>query len=141
MELWFNLLWLVAAAVTFVLRVESGWLQKSYAAKRARSFISHSLFLVLLFPVISVSDDLQAARGSAGENAPSKSQKKVISDEDSSGSSGKARTPDCTAARPDRDAPQPGLFGLVPTDVSTLANRISTSDFSSRAPPFLIPAV
>jgi hypothetical protein len=141
MELWFNLLWLIAAAVTFALRVESRWFQRNCAAKRAHSFIGHSLFLVLLFPVISVSDDLQAVRGSVDESAPAKNQKRVVSDEDSSGSSGKAQTPDGTTPRPLHDARQLVLFGLVQAAGVALLNRASQSDFSSRAPPSLIPAV
>jgi hypothetical protein len=61
-ELLFNLLWLVlsSALLTLWLRGQQPWADESLRPSRRMQFVAIAMLILILLPVISLSDDLQA---------------------------------------------------------------------------------
>jgi hypothetical protein len=69
-----DIFWLLLVAPSFCL-----WIRRRPDLTRGRFVVAITCFLVLLFPVISASDDLRAAAQEVEESGPSKPNLKQIS--------------------------------------------------------------
>jgi len=72
MELLLNILWLLLALPAIYWLRQPACTQKSLPFGRFRAFLLLGCVLVLLFPVVSASDDLHAIRSEMEESNPSK---------------------------------------------------------------------
>jgi hypothetical protein len=82
MELLLNLLWLtLALPALWMWRRESVFTQGHCRFDRVRPFVILSCILMLLFPVVSATDDLHAMRQELEESGPSKRMVKQIAGE------------------------------------------------------------
>ena len=70
-----DIFWLLLVAPSFCM-----WIRRRPDLTRGRFIIAVTCFLVLLFPVISASDDLQVAAQEAQESGPSKRSVKQVSE-------------------------------------------------------------
>ena len=134
MELLLNLVWLLMALPAY-------WLWRRGAEARAARRITALQFLlalgcvlVLLFPVISATDDLHAMRAEMEESANSKRAVRQAGGERSSAWVNRLQGPPALVAST-VEAPSPEV-GLLELCVSCLAPLASPSDLrAGRAPP------
>jgi hypothetical protein len=136
MELLLNLLWLMLALPAALI-----WRQNVTSARgsgrfcRSRSVVLLSCLLALLFPIVSVTDDLHATRSEIEESSPSK---RVV--KQSPGT--KAPTWSNAGGPPAQELLHIASFkdddetlALVLTSLSILPAQAFTSTFDSRGPP------
>jgi len=136
MELALNLLWLtLALPAIWMWRHESVRAQNCRSFARVRPFVLFGCVLMLLFPVVSATDDLHALRQEIEESSPSKRMVKQASG-------------DKCLARLSKSGPLPTLISPVPFGPSDeicgqvlvlsvlLPQRTHFHECASRAPPF-----
>jgi hypothetical protein len=135
MELLLNLAWLtLVLPAIWMWRHESVCPADGCRLNRIRPFLLFSCVLVLLFPVISATDDLHALRQEIEESSPSKRMVKQVGDKSPVTSS-------MAGALPAWISPVPFGFndqdcGQVLVVSVTLPQQMDFSERASRAPPF-----
>jgi hypothetical protein len=137
MELLLNLVWLtLAVPAIWMWRHESVCLADGCRLHRIRPFLLLSCVLVLLFPVISATDDLHAMRQEIEESGPSKRMvKQAVSDRP-------VVIPNIAGnlsawISPVPFGPNDQDFGLVLALSVIVPPQAHLSEVPSRAPPFL----
>jgi hypothetical protein len=136
MELLLNLLWLTLALPAFWMwRHESVRAQHCRCFARVRPFLLFGCVLMLLFPVVSATDDLHALRQEMEESSPTKRVVRSTAGDKSTLRLSKAGSlPSLLSPMP--FGPRDEACGLVPV-VSPLPPRPAYfHERSSRAPPF-----
>ena len=136
MELLLNLVWLsLAVPAIWMWHHASVCPLGACRLNRIRPFLLLSCVLVLLFPVISATDDLQAARQEMEESSPSKRMvKQAVSDKSAVGLSVAGALP--AWIYPVRFDPNDELCGLVSSMSLVRPRQTHSSERPSRAPPF-----
>jgi hypothetical protein len=136
MELVLNLVWLTLALPAFWL-----WRRKSVFAQghgrfdRVRPFLLLGCVLMLLFPVVSATDDLHAMRQEMEESSPSKRVvKQAINDKSTARLSNGGALP--AVISPVALGPGDEACGLVLPVSVFLPQQSQFNDRASRAPPF-----
>jgi hypothetical protein len=135
MELLLNLLWLMLALpAVLIWRQDLSSVRTSGRFCRSRSFLLLSCLLALLFPIVSVTDDLHATRAEMEESSPSK---RVV--KQSPGA--KAQTWSNTGGPPAQLVPFASFkdnhktIALILTAAPDLPQQPLTSNIGSRSPP------
>jgi len=136
MELLLNLLWLTLALPAIWM-----WRHESVCAKdcprfhRIRPFVLFGCVLMLLFPVVSATDDLHAMRQEIEESSPSKRLvKQTVADKSVTRFSSAGALP--VLVFPVSFDRNDGVCGQVLVDLVRLPEQRRFSKSSSRAPPF-----
>jgi hypothetical protein len=135
MELLLNLAWLMLALpALLVWRRQSASARSSGKPCGSRSFILLGCLLVLLFPVVSATDDLHPIRAEIEESSPSKRAVKQSPGVKSPAWSYDGGRPlllvHVAAVRPENDA-----WGPVSDDLSLLPEKALAGTINDRAPP------
>jgi hypothetical protein len=135
MEQLLNLLWLMLVLPAFfVWRFQLSRLRSSRTRHSSRSFVLLGCLLVLLFPVVSASDDLHPISAEVEESGPFKRTLKqspgIKSDAWSLHGGGAALATRIAAFLPDYVA-----SGVAPEYLPVLPGQVFVSGNDSRAPP------
>jgi hypothetical protein len=135
MELLLNIVWLtLALPAIWMWRHESVCPTDGCRLHRIRPFLLFSCVLVLLFPVISATDDLHAMRQEIEESSPSKRMvKQAVGDKSAVGLSISGALPAWISPVP--FGPNYELCGLVSTMSLLLPQQAYSTEHASRAPP------
>jgi hypothetical protein len=134
MEFGLNLFWLLLAAASFALwRREPGVRPRGRAGASARSAITLACALAVLFPVISLTDDLHGEQA-AVEDSSARTLKKWAGAEASSDAGNSPHLPACLAAPFDSSCP-PRCFGEVVSLDLVLRKTAELCFVKGRAPP------
>jgi hypothetical protein len=139
MELLLNLVWLtLALPALWMWRHESVHAQHCRRFRRIRPFLLFGCVLMLLFPVVSATDDLRAMRQEMEESSPTKRVvKQAVGDKSPARVSLAGAVPALISPR--SFVPSDVVFGQVsvvsvfPPQLALLNQRVS------RAPPFSCP--
>ena len=136
MELMLNLVWLtLALPAIWMWRHQSACPADGCRLSRIRPFLLLICVLMLLFPVISATDDLHAMRQEIEESSPSKRMvKQAVGDKSTA-------TPSIAGALPAWISPVPLGFndqdcGQVLVVTVALPQQAHSGERASRAPPF-----
>lgn len=132
MELLLNLSWLLLALPAFWLWRESGGVRGQRRFSALQGVFALAGALVLLFPVVSATDDLRAMRAEMEESQTSKRSVSQSGGEKSSASRSQAQPALAIGA----DAPvtlERGILSVTPSSVSTIALPLVVTH--GRAPP------
>jgi len=97
MELLLNLVWLLLAVPAYLLWHESGNVRARYSLTALQTLLALGCALVLLFPVISATDDLHAMRAEIEESPSSKRNVRPVSNDKVSGWNIRLQTPPAIA--------------------------------------------
>jgi hypothetical protein len=136
MELLLNLLWLtLAVPAVLIWRRDLTSVQSSARFCRSRSFVLLSCLLALLFPIVSVTDDLHATRAEIEESSPSKRLVKQSPGTKSPTWNNAGGTPAQELLPIASFAHEDETVGLVSTGLSVLPACIFASTINSRGPP------
>jgi hypothetical protein len=136
MELLLNLLWLMLALPAVLI-----WRQDLTSARisgrfcRSRSFLLLSCLLALLFPIVSVTDDLHATRAEMEESSPSKRVVKQSPGAKATTWSNAGGSPAQQSLHIASCENQDETLGLVLASLAVLPPQAVTSAISSRGPP------
>ena len=135
MELLLNFLWLMLALpAVLVWRRHLASTQSSGRQSHPRSFVLLGCLLVLLFPVVSVSDDLHPISAEIEESGPFKRTVKqspaVKSPACSCDGGGTAHVAPTTSFRPENEA-----FATVSECLPVLPRQTLVNTIDGRAPP------
>jgi hypothetical protein len=139
MELLLNLLWLtLALPALWLWRRESVFSQDHLAQghrrfDRVRPCLILSCILMLLFPVVSATDDLHAMRQEMEESSPSKRVVKAVVDKSPTGVSTAGAVP--ALISPASFCPSHEACGLVLVVSVLLPQQVHFNQCASRAPP------
>lgn len=140
MELLLNLLWLtLALPALWIWWCVPAQVRHSSGARGARPFLLLICVLVLLFPVISATDDLHPMRGEMEESNPFK---RIVQQASSSGSSIWLSQPHGFLVRAVSDSgicPGNKVCALISPGSFVFPDVAVFSQRDSRAPPFLLP--
>jgi hypothetical protein len=136
MELLLNLLWLaLALPALWWWRHESIHAEGCRRFGRVRHFLLFTCVLMLLFPVVSATDDLHAMRQEMEESSPSKRMvKQAVCDKCATGLSNAGALPALIC--PASVGPSDEACGQVLVVTVLLPQKAYLSECASRAPPF-----
>ncbi len=135
MELLLNLLWLMLAVpAVLIWRRQPASPRSSGKQSRSRPFVLLGCLLALLFPVVSVSDDLHPISAEMEESGPFKRTVKQLPGVESPACSydggGAAQLAHVVSFRPEN-----GPFGVVSEYLPVLPQQTLISTIDDRAPP------
>lgn len=105
MELLLNLVWLLMAVPAYWLWRESGSVRVRYSFSAVQALLALGCALVLLFPVISATDDLHAMRAEIEESPCSKRSVRSVSGDKAAGWAVRLQTPPAAVESPTIFAP------------------------------------
>jgi len=136
MELLLNLLWLtLALPALWMWRYESVRAQNCRRFARVRPFLLFGCVLMLLFPVVSATDDLHALRQEMEESSPSKRLvKQAAADKSLARLSQPGASPALISLLP--FGPSDEIYGDVLVASVLLPQPAHLNERASRAPPF-----
>jgi hypothetical protein len=135
MELLLNLLWVLLALPAYWLWRRSPGVRLTRRFSALQGLLALGCVLVLLFPVISASDDLHAMRAEMEDSATSKRTVRQAGSDKSSAWVNRLQGPPAAVASAVRlAAPEVGLLEVSVTGASPLA-RVRVFH-AGRAPPF-----
>jgi hypothetical protein len=135
MELLLNLLWLtLALPALWLWRRESAFAHGPRRFDRVRPCLILSCILLLLFPVVSATDDLHAMRQEIEESSPSKRVVKAVVDKSSTGISTAGALP--ALISPVSFCPSHQACGRVLVVSVLLPQQTHFDECASRAPPW-----
>src|SRR5579863_9815764 len=136
MELLLNILWITLALPAFWM-----WRQESVSAQNCRRFarvrplLVFGCILMLLFPVVSATDDLHAVRQEIEESAPSKRMvKQAVGDKSAASANVSCALSAWVSPVPVHTNDQ--VCGRVVVISVVLAQQAHATERASRAPPF-----
>jgi hypothetical protein len=134
MELLLNLLWLtLAVPAIWMWRHESVYAKDRGRFNRIRPFVLFGCVLMLLFPVVSATDDLHAMRQEMEESSPSKRVvKQAVADKSPTGLTAGAIP---ALISPASFCPSHEACGLVLVVSVLLPQQVHFNQCASRAPP------
>jgi len=136
MELLLNLLWLTLAfPALWMWRHESVHPQNCRRFARVRPFLLFGCVLMLLFPVVSATDDLHALRQEMEESSPSKRMVRQVAGDKSLGRLSKASAV-AALISPVRFVPSDESCGQMLVVSVLLPQLAHFHERASRAPPF-----
>ena len=137
MELLLNLAWVLLALPAYWLWRRGAGSRQKRCVTSLQCLLTLGCVLVLLFPVISASDDLHAMRAEMEESATSKRAVRQAGSDKSSAWTNRMQSPPAMAASATRLAlEEVGLLEVSVTSLSPLARPCALS--AGRAPPFSI---
>jgi hypothetical protein len=136
MELLLNLFWLtLALPAIWMWRHESVYAKDCRRFDRIRRFVLLGCVLMLLFPVVSATDDLHAMRQEMEESGPSKRMvKQAVGDKSLAGLSNSGALPALIFPVP--FGPSDEACGQVLVVSVLLPQQAHFNERASRAPPF-----
>jgi hypothetical protein len=133
MELGLNLLWFLIAVASFV-RLRG---RTSHTRGRRHPLIALGCTLALLFPVVSITDDLHADQAIIEDSSPSKRTLKRSEANHNSSTLAKFNHPPLARGAALFSSLSTALVGRITPADAEPASLTSVSPYAGRAPPFL----
>ena len=136
MELILNLFWLMLALPAYWLWRRVGSAQAAARFSSRSCLLALGCILILLFPVVSATDDLHAMRPEIEESSPSKRSLRQVSSDRGSRWVHDSSAPPLAVIAAAFLLPPEVCFTLIPARATPSALSAPPSTCSTRAPPF-----